>query len=95
VRAPKATDDPLTKRAHELAKFAFDQPLKPVSTFPAVLKRISAALRGGRSDDEVRAAIVAGDVVWTSEGLHYAIIRATRSNGNGAVSYDERPVVYT
>ena len=75
--------------------FAFEQPLKPVSKFPAVLKRIVAALEGGHSDEEVRAAITAGDVVWTNEGLRYAIIRATRSNGNGKVSYDERPVVYT
>jgi hypothetical protein len=94
ARVPKRADDPLTKRAHELTKFAFEQPLKPVSKFPAVLKRIYAALESGRSDEEVRATIVAGDVVWTNEGLHYAIIRATRGNANGEVSYNTPAVRY-
>lgn len=90
----KATDDPLTERAHKLAKLAFEQKPKPMTPggFAAVLGIIKAALEAGHHDDDVSAAIMAGDVAWSKRGLAFAIGRAKRSNT--PLSYDPPQVVY-
>lgn len=83
--APRATDDPLVRHAHGLATLAYDQTPKPVTRggFPAVLARIEAELRAGTTEQAIRAAIVAGNVTWTADGLRTAIGRAKpRRNGN-------------
>ena len=82
----KATDDPTVACAHELTRFAFDQPVTPVTRggFNSVLCRIKAELQAGTPADAIRAAIVAGDVTWTADGLRTAISRARpKGNGNG------------
>lgn len=78
---PKATDDPMTRAAHGLAVLAFEQRPKPVTRggFPAVMARIKEALAAGYPVNAIRAAILAGPVTWTSDGLSTAIAKARRS----------------
>lgn len=77
----RATDDPVKRRARELAVLAFEQTRQPVTRggFPAVMARLEDALRGGRSVNELRAAIAAGAVeVWTSDGIATALAKRRR-----------------
>jgi hypothetical protein len=91
--SPKATDDPLVATAHELARLAFDQPVKPVTRggFNTVHCRIKAELRAGTEPDAVRAAIASGDVTWTADGLRTAISRARPKRPNGDKPKREAP----
>jgi hypothetical protein len=75
------TSDPVKRHAHELTILAFEQPQKPVTRggFPAVMARIEAEVRAGTSIQAIKAAIVAGDVTWTADGLRTAISRAKPS----------------
>jgi hypothetical protein len=93
-RSAKATDDPLTERAHKLTTLAFEKTPKPMlqGGFPAVLGIIKAALEAGYHDDDVQVAIMAGGVIWTKPAFVWAIDRVKRSNGK--VSYEAPPVVY-
>jgi hypothetical protein len=70
--------DPVKRAAHKLTVFAFEQKPAPVTRggFPAVMARIEAELRAGTSDADIKAAIVAGDLTWTADGLRNAINRA-------------------
>lgn len=86
--ATRATDDPVKDHAHRLAMLAFEQTPKPVTRggFPAVMARIEDELRAGTVEGHIRAAIIAGDVTWTADGLRTAIGRAkpraaTRKDG--------------
>jgi hypothetical protein len=72
----KPTDDPVKATAHRLATLAFSQTPKPVSPFPAVLARIEAELRAEQPCEAIEAAILAGDVTWTANGLRTAISKA-------------------
>ncbi len=87
----KATDDPLTARAHALTVLAFEQTPKPMATFVAAMGIIKGALEAGHHDDEARAAIMAGNVIWTRAAFEWAMME-TRANGK--VSYDPPGVVY-
>lgn len=87
----RATDDPLTGRAHKLTVLAFEQTPKPMQKFESVLGIIKSALEAGHGDLDVRAAITSGAVtVWTKAGLQTAIAIAKRS---GAVPMGEPKVV--
>lgn len=82
-----ATDDPIVRHAHTLAKLAYEQPVIPVTRgdFGTVLTRIEEQLRAGTSVQRVEAAITAGDITWTRDGLQTAINRANpraRERGN-------------
>jgi hypothetical protein len=91
---PRATDDPLTKRAHGLTTLAFEQKPKPLlrGGFNAVLGIVRAALEAGYSDDDARAAITAGRFTWSKRGFDFALKRAKRSSAT--VSYDVPAEVY-
>jgi biotin operon repressor len=73
-----ALDDPIKLHAHKLAVLAFEQPVKPVTRggFAAVMARIESELRAGTIEQHIRAAITAGDVTWTADGLRTAISKA-------------------
>lgn len=90
----RATDDPLTKRAHRLTVLAFEQKPKPLcrGDFLGVLGMVRAALEAENSDDDVRAAIEAGGIIWTKPGLAVAIERAKRTTST--INYDPPPAVY-
>ena len=80
--------DPLRKQAHVLAVLAYEQPVKPVTRggFNAVLMRITSELQAGTTVNDVRAAIEAGDVTWTADGLRTAIgrVRSRRTTRRDA-----------
>lgn len=88
----RATDDPLTGRAHKLTVLAFEQTPKPIQKFEAVLGIIKAALEAGYTDQHARAAIAGGQVtVWTKAGFEVGLARVKRpgraeSYGPDAVS---------
>jgi Helix-turn-helix domain len=82
-----ATDDPVVRQAHRLTVLAFEQTPRPITRggFPTVLARIEEQLRAGCSVQRIEAAVRAGDVTWTRDGLQTAISRANpraRRNGN-------------
>ena len=81
-KPPRATDDPLTARAHELATLAFQQTPRPITKFPAVMARCKEALEAGHEPDAIRTAITSGDIVWTQAGLTTAIAMARGRDGN-------------
>lgn len=75
----RATDDPLTERAHKLTVLAFEQTPKPLPSFAAVLAIIKAALVAGYTDQEAREAITGRHVtVWTRPGFEVGLSRAKR-----------------
>lgn len=79
--APKPTDDPVKARAHELAVFAFEQPVKPDianarnGPFVAVLQLLERRLRAGVPVNVLRDLIAQGVEVWTLAGLQTAEAR--------------------
>lgn len=77
IEKPTETD-PVKRHAHLLAVLAHEQTPKPVTRggFPAVMARIEAELRAGTTVNAIEAAIKAGDVTWTADGLRTAISRA-------------------
>jgi hypothetical protein len=74
--ADRATDDPLVKRARDLAMLAFEQTPTPITKFPAVMARVEEALRAGYSVQAIEGVIRAGDVVWTQAALTLALGRS-------------------
>lgn len=81
-----ATADPVKRHAHELTVLAFEQTPKPVTRggFPAVMGRIEAEVRAGTTIQAIKAAILAGDVTWTADGLRTAISKAKPAKASGA-----------
>jgi len=79
----KATDDPLTKTAHDLAVLAFEQEIKPLAAggFPTVMARLKDTLRAGFPVRDVRAAIEAGPITWTDAGVTTAVAKVKRARG--------------
>ena len=79
---PRRTDDPISKRAHELTTLAMEQPVKPVlrgnsrNPFPAVMEIIERLLRAGISVQAIKRAIEYGIEVWTVAGIQTAIAHA-------------------
>lgn len=78
ARPPKPTDDPVKAHAWKLAQFAYEQPVTPSTRggFAGVMARIEAELRAGTIEQHIKAAILAGDVTWTADGLRTAIGKA-------------------
>jgi hypothetical protein len=68
-----AHGDPIKRHAHGLATFAFEQPVKPNTKFPAVMALIESELRAGSAVDDVRSAIEESDLTWTSGSLRFAV----------------------
>ena len=62
-----------------------------MATFVAAMGIIKGALEAGHHDDEARAAIMAGNVIWTRAAFEWAMKAA---HANGKVSYDPPGVVY-
>lgn len=93
AEAPRATDDPVVKRGHELTVLAFEQTPKPVlrhdgrgSAFAALLAIVVELLRADYADNDIAAAIRNGEVhSWTKAGLTVAIARTQRNNGRPTV----------
>lgn len=73
--ASMATDDPVKRRAHQLAVLAHEQTPAPVTRggFPAVLDRIEEQLRAGTTVQALERAIRAAPITWTRDGLSAAI----------------------
>jgi hypothetical protein len=65
-------------RAHALTELAFSQLPKPTKRRATIENLIERFLEAGHVDEDIRNAIVAGDVTWTDGALTYAISQSRR-----------------
>lgn len=88
--APRATDDPRKRKAHELTVLAFEQPIKPTlrnggkGAFPAVMAIFHELLVAGHVVGDIERAIRQGITVWTIGGIQTSIAR-NKPNGYAGV----------